>query len=227
MASYTYTIGKKLDLVQEQRKTLKSPRRKSNVFLKLMYITFDLFYGRKGSLPKVKVLELLARYPYTAWEGGGYRGITKYYAKKKPVDSKHTEKYLYIINEGREANDNETLHLLLLDDIIRQKGIRLGCIRFTLIPHILAFGYYFFTRFLFMLKPAWSFSMNASFESHAEHEYMQLAKEHPQWDKEKVTSVYFKYYPRQKSLGDLLRRIALDERDHLYRSLELIEKYTY
>ena len=68
--------------------------------------------------------------------------------------------------------------------------------------------------------------MNAAFESHAEHEYMMLVKENPGWEEGEVQSCFFEYYPKQKSLCDLLRRIALDERDHMNHSLEEVERLT-
>ena len=66
--------------------------------------------------------------------------------------------------------------------------------------------------------------MNAAFESHAEHEYMQMTEENLRWDDEPVDSVCFKTYLSQKSLNDLIRRIALDERDHMVHSLEEVER---
>jgi hypothetical protein len=53
---------------------------------------------------------------------------------------------------------------------------------------------------------------------------MFMVQENPDWDKEPVDSTYFEYYPRHRSLGDLVRRIALDERDHMNHSLEELEK---
>jgi ubiquinol oxidase len=77
---------------------------------------------------------------------------------------------------------------------------------------------------MYWMSPSWSFAMNADFESHAQLQDMSMASEHPEWDKEPVDSTYFEYYPRQESLGGLVRYIALDERDHRNRSLEEIEK---
>jgi ubiquinol oxidase len=88
----------------------------------------------------------------------------------------------------------------------------------------MAFKYLFLTRLMFWMKPAWSFRMNAAFESHAEHEYMKLISAHPEWDTEKVDYLNFRNYPPQETLGNLIRRIALDERDHMYHSLEEAER---
>ena len=129
-----------------------------------------------------------------------------------------------IIDLGRKSQDNEQYHMLLLDDIIHQKGIKLGFIRHFIMPRLAALGYYYMTRLIYYVSPVTSFKMNAAFESHAEHEYMMMAQENPEWDNEPVNSVYFTYYPAQKSLNDLVRRIALDERDHMNYSLEEVDR---
>jgi len=223
MTKYEFTIGKQVDLRQEQQRTFSTPRLKSNILLKSMYLMFDLLYGRKPALPKVKVLEMLARYPYWAWENAAYHRMTRIYARRRKVRQDELEPVIRLITLGRSSQDNEQLHLLLVEDIIHQKGIKLGWFRHYLIPRLMALGYYYLTRLIFRIRPAWSFLMNAAFESHAEHEYMSLAQMHPGWDSEKVVSEHFKDYPRQETLADLMRRIALDERDHMYHSLEEVE----
>jgi len=221
MGSYEYTMGKELDLKAEQEKTLAAPALRSNVILKVMYWTMDKIYGPKPSLPKVKVLEILARYPYWAWENGGYRGLTRLHAATWEPRANDIQRYKGYIQLGRKSQDNEEYHMLILEDIIAQKGMELGWLTHYLLPRVMAFVYYYLSRIIFYLSPAMSFYMNAAFESHAEHEYMKFAQAHPEWDEEPVESKYFDvYYPRQRTLGDLLRRIALDERDHMYASLE-------
>ncbi|RMD77813.1 MAG: hypothetical protein D6820_11000 [Lentisphaerae bacterium] len=221
-----YTIGREdLDLKEEQKRTLETPHLKAPLILKLMFITFDLLYGKKCTLPKVKVLEILARYPYWAWENGAYLRITKLYARPEKVNKEKLEHLLELLDYGRDAQDNEQFHLLLLEDIIHQKGIKLGWFRHYFLPRFMALNYYYLSRLIYFINPAWSFFMNAAFESHAEHEYMKMSKEHPEWDDEPVDSVFFKKYPRQKTLGDLIRRIGLDERDHMNHSLFELKNY--
>lgn len=224
MSRYEYTIGKELDLKKEQEKTLSTPSLKSNLILKMMYLTFDILYGKEPTLPKVKVLEILARYPYWAWENGGYHMFSSVYAVTGKVLSASKMESQSLIDLGRDAQDNEQMHMMLVEDILHQKGIKLGWLQHRLIPRVMAFVYYYLTRIIFFIKPEWSFAMNAAFESHAEHEYMKMAVSHPEWDSESVESVHFDKYPRQKSLADLLRRIALDERDHMNHSLEEVER---
>jgi ubiquinol oxidase len=225
MAQYEYTIGKELDLKQEQVKTLASPVLPSNFILKGMYLFFDLIYGQKRTPQKFIVLEILARYPYWVWESAGYRALSMCYSTTSCPTVFQTKEILKLIELGRESQDNEQWHLLLLADICYRRGYRFGWFHFYLVPKILVLKYRFLTKLIYMINPSWSFAMNAAFESHAEHQYMLMAQENPEWDNEPVDSTYFEYYPRQKTLNDLIRRIALDERDHMYHSLEALEKH--
>lgn len=221
-----YTIGRDdLDLKAEQKKTMDTPRLHAPLILKLMFITFDLLYGKECTLPKVKVLEILARYPYWAWETGACLRITSLYARTTAANRQRLEDLLELIDYGREAQDNEQFHLLLMEDVIQQKGIRLGWFRHYFLPRVMAFQYYYISRLIYWINPAWSFFMNAAFESHAEHEYMNMSAQHPEWDNEPLESTFFDQYPRQKTLGDLLRRIGLDERDHMNHSLEELDRF--
>ena len=223
---YEYTMGEELDLKAEQEKTLQTPAMKANIVLKSMYLAMDLIYGAKRTLPKFKVIEILARYPYWAWENGSYHRLSRRYATAKYTEKEASEADLRHIELGRRAQDNEQSHLMLIEDIMRQKGINQNWFMSCFVPRCMTFGYLFFTRILYRIKPAWSFAMNARFESHAEHEYMRLVAEHPEWEDEPVESPHFDDYPRQRTTADLFRRIGLDERDHMTASMEEYERLT-
>lgn len=225
MAGYEYTMGKDLDLKVEQEKTLQSPPLPYNFILKMMFWGFDVVYGAGRTLPKIKTLEILARYPYWAWENGSYHRLSRWYARLDATPKAETDLALSHIAFGREAQDNEQWHMVLVDDIMRRQGIQQSWLKGVLIPRVMALGYYFLTRLMYWTDPGMSFAMNAAFEDHAEHEYMRMAQEHPEWENEPVESEYFQYYPQQKSLADLLRRISLDERDHKHASLEALERW--
>ncbi|HNX68603.1 MAG TPA: alternative oxidase [Candidatus Omnitrophota bacterium] len=226
MASYEYTMGKELDLKAEQERTLATPKLPANAILRFMFWQFDVLYGKPRSLPKVLVLEILARYPYWAWENGGYHLLSKLYSNTKKPDGETVEQALRHIQMGREAQDNEQWHMLLWADLCHQRGIRLNPVYHFLMPKVMTLVYFWITRIMYWLNPVWSFKMNAAFESHAEHEYMLYAQEHPEFEKMPVETEWFRIYPRQKSLADLVRRVGLDERDHMNHSLEEVERLT-
>jgi len=226
MAKYDYTMGKDLDLKAEQERTLQAPVMTANFILKMMYVMMDVLYGFKRTLPKFKVIELLARYPYWAWENGAYYRLTRNYARAAFTAKDASDYALRHIEMGRHSQDNEQWHLMLIEDIMRQKGMTQGVIRGFLMPRLMTLGYFWLTTLMYRVKPEWSFAMNARFESHAEHQYMLLVKEHPEWEDEPIESEYFQHYPKQHSLADLFRRIGLDERDHMNGSLEEYERIT-
>jgi hypothetical protein len=223
---YEYTMGKECDLKAEQEKTVQTPKLRANIILRTMYVTMDLIYGAKPSLPKFKVIEILASYPYRAWENGSYNRLSRRYAKARFTDPVPSQQDLRHIELGRASQDNEQWHLMLIEDIMRQKGIEQNWVMACLMPRCMMFGYLVLTRLMYRLKPDWSFAMNARFESHAEHEYMNLVQAHPEWEDEPVESQYFEYYPKQKTMADLFRRIGLDERDHMNESREEYERLT-
>jgi hypothetical protein len=224
MTEEVYTIGQDVDLKEEMRRTIESPRLPANGMLKLMFLTFDVLYGKARTLPKVLVLEVLARYPYWAWEHGSYATLSRLYCRTRPPNREQVETALRHIRMGREAQDNEQWHMLLWADLCQQRGIRLSGFKHVLLPRHMTFVYFCVTRIMYRLNPAWSFAMNAAFESHAEHEYMLFAQENPEFDAQPVESVWFAHYPRQKTLGDLVRRVGLDERDHMNHSLDELSR---
>ena len=65
-----------LDLRKEQEKSLVSPRRRYSLLAQGLFVCLDLFYGRKRTLLKFKVLEVIARVPYQAWEHVAYIAMT-------------------------------------------------------------------------------------------------------------------------------------------------------
>jgi hypothetical protein len=219
-------IISKPDLKSEQEKTLKTPLMEANLILKMLFLGMDLIYGSKRTLLKFRVIEILARYPYWAWEISSYNRLTRMYARTRYNEKKSSDTAIHYVELGRKSQDNEQWHMLIIEDIMRQKRIKQGWVKTYLIPRILSLGYLGFTRLLFRLKPEWSFAMNAKFESHAEHEYMLLVKEHPEWEDEPVESKYFQYYPRQSTMADLFRRIGLDEREHKEESMKEYERLT-
>ena len=224
MADDVYTMGKELDMKWEMKRTLETPKLPANLALKVMFLTFDILYGKARTLPKVMVLEILARDPYWAWESGAYKLLSKWHCATKPVPREKIEVALRHIQMGRDSQDNEQWHMLLWADLCQQKGIKLSWLKHFLLPRHMTFVYFYMTRIMYWINPVWSFAMNAAFESHAEHEYMLYAREHPEFETVPVDSVWFAYYPRQKTLADLVRRVGLDERDHMNHSLDEIKR---
>jgi hypothetical protein len=92
-------------------------------------------------------------------------------------------------------------------------------VKYYWIPQAIAFGYYQLSWLLYVVRPAWSYRLNADFEDHAEHEYMEFVAEHPGWETEPFESAFSDDYARFESLADLFRQIGHDERVHKQESL--------
>ena len=201
-------------LVSAEQETMAAPRRRYGLAARLLFALLDLVYGRERTLSKFKVLELVARVPYQAWEQVAYIAITHTH--------EHTGMARRIfdrVKESRAQQDNEQWHLLILEELIEREGVREGSIRFRIVPQLLALAYYQVSWLLFVLRPDWSYRLNADFEDHAEHEYMTLVTEHPEWEAEPFESAFAADYARLDSLADLFRQIAYDERMHKEESL--------
>ena len=78
---------------------------------------------------------------------------------------------------------------------------------------------YPFNWLLYVIKPAWSYALNADFEDYAEHEYMEFVQENPAFESRSFKSDFADDYGRFDSLVDLFRRIGLDERIHKEESI--------
>ena len=207
-----------LDLRKEEQKTLASPRRRYSFLASLLFVCLDLFYGRKRTLSKFKVLEVIARVPYQAWDHVAYIAMTHTYARPG-----FARRIFEFVKESRHQQDNEQWHLLILEEMTGRKGLQENLFLHRIMPQMMAFFYYHVSWLLYVMKPAWSYALNADFEDHAEHEYMEFVREHPELEREFFESDFRKDYGEFKSLADLFRQIGLDERLHKEESVSRIQ----
>lgn len=209
-------------LTVEQRRhaqevALDSPRMSYGVLARLLFMTMDVVYGRQKTFSKFKVLELIARVPYQSWENVAYVAITHMYA-----DREFSRRVFDRVKEARESQDNEMWHLLILEELTRARGIKENFFLYRILPQIIAFTCYHICWVLYAIKPSWSYWLNAQFEDHAEHEYMEFVAENPQLEWEEFKSLFEEDYGTFESIADLFRQIGHDERMHKEESLEAI-----
>ena len=205
-------------LKQEQEKTLAAPRMRYGLLARLLFVSMDLLYGREKTLAKFNVLEIIARMPYQAWENVAYIAITHTHA-----DPDFARRIFEWVRESRLQQDNEQWHLLILEELNHKKGIRGNFFHYWLIPQVIAFLYYNISWLLYVIRPKWSYLLNAHFEDHAEHEYMKFVAENPALEQEPFESVFREDYGRLASLADLFRQIGYDERVHKLESLARLD----
>lgn len=196
-----------------QRQSLLSPRRKYGLAARLLFVSLDAVYGKKRTLSKFKVLELVARVPYQSWEQAAYIAITHVHEHTGMARRIHER-----VLESRAQQDNEQWHLLIIDELIAKSGVEESRIKFFWIPQGIAMVFYQVSWLMFVIRPAWSYRLNADFEDHAEHEYAHLVDEHPEWDTMPFSSRFAGDYGQYASVADVFRQIGHDERVHKQES---------
>ncbi len=206
-------------LRKEQLNTLAAPPITYGILAKLLFVVIDLLYGRRRTWNKFKILELIARVPYQAWEHLAYIAITHSSHK-----ADYARRIFDRIRESRHQQDNEQWHLLILEEWTHRRGIHEGFFRHRLIPQIIAFLYYHISWLLYFIKPSLSYRLNMEFEDHAEREYMKFVQEHPELDHEPFSSCFKQEYGNFETMGDVLRQIGYDERMHKEDSRHKIEQ---
>jgi ubiquinol oxidase len=199
-------------LVSEQAVSLTTPRRKAGLSARALFLVMDVVYGKERTLEKFRVLELVARVPYQAWENVAYVAVT-HTARQHGFARRVFDR----VRVSRWEQDNEQWHLLILEELT-QDAARSSWLKSRVLPQILAFGYYQLSWFMYAVRPAWSYRLNADFEDHAEHEYALLVQEHPEWETTPFTSGFGDDFGRYDSLADLFRQIGYDERLHKLES---------
>lgn len=202
------------ELVKAQEETLNTPRRRYGMAARALFLVMDVFYGKEGHLRKFQVLEIVARMPYQTWEHVAYIAITHKYEDTTLAKRIHDR-----IEEAREQQDNEQWHLLIMEELIEKRGLRRGFLLYKALAQVLAFVYYHLSWLMYVIRPYWSYKLNADFEDHAEHTYMNFVSDHPELENENWDTEFSDEYGQSDSVADLFRQIAHDERVHKQESL--------
>jgi len=196
-----------------QQETLAAPRRRYSLAARVLFVQMDLLYGRKSTIRKFRVLEVVARLPYRAWEMQTHKQL-----KKLNDDAGAFASLVHRARTFRAQQDNEQWHLMIMDELVAQSGEKLGRFKQQLLPRVISFGYWHFCWLLYAVKPRWSHRLNADFEDHAEHTYAEFVQDNPQLEATPWQPVVCAEYGSFASQADLFRQICLDERSHKQES---------
>jgi hypothetical protein len=202
------------DLVRAQAQTLSQSRLRPDPVTAVLVGVVNLIYGRRASLTKFKVLEMLAPVPYQAWERVAYRALTRLH--------RHTSvarRVFDAVVEARAQQDNEVFHLLVLEDLLQAQGTVQGGFRYRFLPRLMAFPYRLLVWSLLLVHPVWSYRLNTSFEDHAEQEYMAYVAAHGELEDQPFQSQAAADYGTYSSVAEVLRQIGHDERVHKLESM--------
>jgi ubiquinol oxidase len=200
------------DLVREQQASLRSPRRRYCISARVLFALMDRLYGRERTLEKFRVLELVARVPYQAWENVAYVAVT--HTASEP---RFARRVFDSVRASRFEQDNEQWHLLIMEELTAGTPGS-SFLRSRIVPQVLAFAYYQLSWIMYAIRPAWSYRLNADFEDHAEHEYAHVVEEHPEWEALPYDGEFTADFGDYDSLADLVRQICYDERLHRLES---------
>lgn len=198
-----------IDLRKEQLNTLSRPHMKYGWAARFFFFAMDLAAGKKNTLAKTKLLEILACIPYREWEMRNYLRLTYNYYNRAKVDWSRE-----IVEWGRSAQDNEYYHLLVIQEKMREDGLKDTWFLSTPVVFMVTSFYILLSKILAWVNIKAAFRFNAEFEDHAENIYAGMVEENPEWEKQPVTNPVAKEYADVPNWADIFRRIGLDERDH-------------
>jgi ubiquinol oxidase len=207
------------DLKKEQKASSERHPYRYSLAAKVFFFSMDLITGRKITLPKVKLIEILASIPYRAWESREYARMTRRYGDRALVQEARK-----IMMWAREAQDSEYWHLLVVNEKMKEDGIRDPWYLFPPLLLLMVGFYAVLMHVTALTSIRRAFLFNAEFEDHAEHVYAQFVEEHPEWERQLAPHEQVKEHGQLSTWADVFRRIGLDERDHMNASFVFCDK---
>lgn len=185
-----------------------------------LVILGNVFYGKEPSYLKFRAVEVIARVPYHSWASAAYTLLTATY-----TDEKQAMRLSNVAKYSRVAQDNETMHVVVISQIAKKEGQRAGLIRHTLIPMLFAFFYFWWSYLLYLVNPKWSYELNYMFENHAFEQYSRFLETQGETLRHKsVESEFLTWYGRNpRNQYEFFQSIRNDEIIHRNTSLKEIE----
>ena len=201
------------DLKKEQQASRARPRYHYSAVARFFFRSMDMLAGKETTLAKAKLVEALAPIPYRAWENRQYGRMTQHHSDPVLIEEARA-----IVTWGREAQDNEYWHLLLLEEKLCEDGTPDPNYMTQPLPFLMISSWAALMWAMARIDIRRAFLRNAEFEDHSEHYYAQLVDEHPEWEDQPVSSARALDYGSFRSWADVFRRVGLDERDHMNAS---------
>lgn len=199
-------------LRSEHDVALNEQRRRPGIAARVLFLAVGWLFPDGVDYRMLRVVELVARVPYNTWSQTGFIALTHQHD-----DQAISEVIQDSIVESRDQDDNEAYHLLILDELLAAQGYKPTLIREQIIPQILAFVYWWLSLALYVIHPKWSHALNADFEDHATACYSQYVADYPEIESVVWESRWKDAYDPNGNLntvGDLFRRITVDEMEH-------------
>ncbi len=178
----------------------------------------NFVYGKHPSYLKFRAVEVIARVPYHSWSSATFTLLTLCYTnEQKAMYLSHVEKYATL------AQENETMHVVVISQLSKEEETA-GFVRYTLIPMMFAFFYFWVSYFLYLINPGYSYELNYLFEDHAFAQYDEFLKTKGDALRHKpVHSEFLQWYGRYpRNQYELFMSIRNDEIIHRNTSIHEI-----
>lgn len=202
-----------IDLKAEQEASKARLRYQYSLPVRFMVTSMDMVAGRRTSLAKAKLLEILASIPYREWERRGYARMTAAYGEQAVV-----ERARRIAAWGHEAQDNEHWHPRIIHEKMTEDGLRNAWYEARPVAALVVWSYTLMAGMLARISLRQAFLLNAELEDHSEHAYADFVAEHPELESQPVESTVVRQWTDASSWADVFRRMGLDERNHRNQS---------
>lgn len=192
------------------------------VFAYILLHCGDFVYGKDPSLAKFRAIEVIARVPYQSWSSAAYTLLTLFYTREDKALALAESKLF-----ARHANDNETMHVIVLSHIIKEEHKSSNIFKHIIVPMIFAFFYFWISYTLYLINRRWSYELNYLFENHAYHQYNTFINRYSLKLKQKfLNSQFLKWYGRNiDNQYDFLLSVRNDEIIHRNISIDEIKRY--
>lgn len=180
----------------------------------------NTLYGSEPSYLKFRAVEVIARVPYHSWASAAYTLLTATYTDEvKAMRLSNVAKY------ARVAQDNETMHVVVISQLAKKEGERAGYFLHTLMPMLFAFFYFWWSYVLYLINPKWSYELNYMFENHAFEQYSRfLETRGEELRKKSVESEFLTWYGRNpRNQYEFFLSIRNDEIIHRNTSIKKID----
>jgi ubiquinol oxidase len=198
-------------------KTHIAPR----LLAKALITVGDLLYGKNPSYIKFRAIEVIARVPYQSWSSAAYTLLTLFY-----TDERRAIELSGLVKFARHANDNETMHVVVISKIVSEEHKHMSHVLHSTIPMMFSFVYFWMFYALSFINRKWSYELNYLFESHAYSQYSIFVNRYGERLKEKeIHSEFLEWYGRDcKNQYELFSSIRNDELLHRNQSIEEMGK---
>ena len=187
---------------------------------KALFVFMDIMYGKKPSLGKFRVLEVVARIPYQSWEVTHYFLTTHLYMNERRVIDLFRDSEF-----ARSAQDNETMHVVVITQMCKSEKTGTGILRFYITPLLIAYLYAIFCLLFYFFTPRKAYELNYIFEDHAREQYTIFLANNEQFKEKPLRSKFLEVYSRANAnYHDFFAGVRDDEINHRDRSLEAMQE---